>query len=171
MYNSLQIIFYLINLFTDLRYRPVFRSTSTTISTATMVIVRIYTPVLQSNFSLLSDSFLKVSHFFTNRLLALVESLFRLSASGQISSAISENSILLILHCIANITLLLLRITVWDLNFFNIAQFFRSVVKVCSNFLTFCFSVSLVCYYPLELVQIRNYSDKIHPSRASVSVI
>ena len=80
-------------------------------------------------------------------------------------------TLLLILHCIANITLLLLRITVWDLNFFNIAQFFRSVVKVCSNFLTFCFSVSLVCYYPLELVQIRNYSDKIHPSRASVSVI
>ena len=73
-----------------------------------MAIVRINTPVLQSNFSLLSDSFLKVSHFFTNRLLALVESLFRLSASGQIGSAISENSMLLILHYIANITLLLL---------------------------------------------------------------
>ena len=138
-----------------------------------MVIVRINTPCsivefFNSSRTLFSTDF---SLLYELRLPMLAESLFRLSASGQISSAISENSILLILHCIANIILLLLGITVWDLNFFNIAQFFRSVVKVCSNFLTFCFSVSLVCYYPLELVQIRNYSDKIHPSRASVSVI
>ena len=130
-----------------------------------MVIVRINTPCsivefFNSSRTLFSTDF---SLLYELRLPILAESLFRLSASGQISSAISENSILLILHCIANIILLLLGITVWDLNFFNIAQFFRSVVKVCSNFLTFCFSVSLVCYYPLELVQIRNYSYKIHP--------
>ena len=168
MYNSLLLIVSLINLPSDLHNRPLLDQL---VQIATTVIVQINTPVLQSNFSIpvgLSSKDFSLLHEL--RLPTLAESLFRLSASGQISSAISENSILLISHCIANIILLLLWNTVWDLNFFNVAQFFHSVIKVCSNFLIFCFASLLLSIRTSSKNIIRIYSWN-PPFWASVSVI
>ena len=102
MYNSLLIVVSLINLPSDLHNRPLLDQLA---QIATIVIVQINTPVLQSNFSIpVGLSSKDFSLLYELRLPPLAESLFRLSASGQISSAISENSILLILHFITNIT-------------------------------------------------------------------